>query len=209
MKAEGLAAFRQPTADWIVAGSVSKDVANGRLLSFEPGKGVIVNGVKGRTKNLLTKMEHADVEVHIEFMVPEKSNSGIYFMGRYEIQVLDSWGVEKPKYSDCGGIYQRWKKGKGYEGRAPRVNASRKPGEWQSYDVIFRAPRFDKSGKKTSNAVFVKVVHNGVVVHENQEVAGPTRAATYNDEKPLGPMMFQGDHGPVAYRNVCIKPLTE
>ena len=207
MKAEGLESFRQPTAEWVVVGSVSKKADNGKLLSFEPGKGSIVNGVNGRTKNLLTRMEHGDAEVHVEFMVPENSNSGVYFMGRYEIQVFDSWGVEKPQHSDCGGIYQRWKDDKGFEGRPPRVNASRKPGEWQSYDVIFRAPRFDQDGKKTANAVFVKVVHNGVVVHENQEVTGPTRASTYDDEKPLGPMMFQGDHGPVAYRNVRIKTL--
>ena len=64
--------------------------------------------------------------------------------------------------------------------------------------------RVSASGQKTANAIFVKVVHNGKVIHENQEVTGPTRAAAFNDEKPLGPMMFQGDHGPVAYRNVRI-----
>jgi len=73
--------------------------------------------------------------------------------------------------------------------------------------VIFKAPRFDKDGKKTANAVFVKVTHNGKVVHENQEVTGPTRAAGFNDEKPTGPVMLQGDHGPVAYRNIRIKAL--
>ena len=207
MKPEGLDSFRQPTGDWTVVGNVTKDTKNARLLTSEPGKGTVVNGTKGRTKHLFTKVEHGDIEAHIEFMVPEKSNSGIYFQGRYEIQVLDSWGVEKPKHGDCGGIYQRWKKGKGYEGRPPRVNASRKPGEWQSFDVIFRAPRFDKDGKKIANARLVKVVHNGTVVHENEELTGPTRASAYNDEKPLGPIMFQGDHGPVAYRNVRIRLL--
>jgi hypothetical protein len=207
MKAEGLESFREPTGDWTVVGDVSKDTKNERLLASEPGKGTVVNGPKGRTKHLFSKIEHGDIEAHIEFVVPAKSNSGVYFQGRYEIQVLDSWGVEKLKHGDCGGIYQRWKQGKGYEGRPPRVNASRKPGEWQSFDVIFRAPRFDKDGKKIANAVFVKVVHNGVVVHENEELSGPTRASAYNDEKPLGPLMFQGDHGPVAYRNVRIKLL--
>jgi hypothetical protein len=152
-------------------------------------------------------MEHGDVLAHIEFMVPKGSNSGVYFMGRYEIQVLDSFGVEQPQHSDCGGIYQRWddnRDPKGYEGRPPRVNAARAPGEWQVFDVVFRAPRFDANGKKTANAMFVRVVHNGVVVHENEEVTGPTRAALFNDEKPKGPLMLQGDHGPVAYRNIWI-----
>lgn len=122
--------------------------------------------------------------------------------------MLDSLGVESPKYSDCGGIYQRWKDGKGYEGVAPRTNASKAPGEWQTFEVVFHAPRFDEDGKKTANAKFVRVVHNGKVIQENVEVTGPTRAATFeNDEKPTGPIMLQGDHGPVAYRNLRIRPL--
>jgi hypothetical protein len=87
------------------------------------------------------------------------------------------------------------------------VNASLPPGQWQTFDVVFRAPRFDASGKKTRSARFVKVAHNGKLIHENVEVTGPTRAATYNDEKPTGPLMLQGDHGPVAYRNVRVRPL--
>jgi len=144
-------------------------------------------------------------------MVPKGSNSGVYFMGRYEIQVFDSFGVAKPEHSDCGGIYQRWKEkdGVGYEGRPPKVNVSKKPGEWQSFDVTFKAPRFDADGKKIENAKFVKVVHNGKVVHENESLSGPTRAATFDDEKALGPLMLQGDHGPVAYRNLKLKKLTQ
>ncbi|NQT11435.1 MAG: DUF1080 domain-containing protein, partial [Planctomycetes bacterium] len=123
------------------------------------------------------------------------------------VQILDSWGVETPKYGDCGGIYQRWANGRGFEGRPPGVNASRPPGQWQTFDCVFLAPRFDAAGKKIANAKFVKVVHNGKLVHENVEVTGPTRAAAFSDEKPLGPLMLQGDHGPVAYRNVWLKPL--
>lgn len=207
---KGLAAWREPTGDWLVVGEVFKDPKNERKLAWKAGTGVIVNGPKGRTRNLLSKHEHGDVEAHIEFMVPKGSNSGIYFMGRYEVQVFDSWGKKKVGFGDCGGIYQRWDskhKPPGFEGRPPRVNASKAPGEWQTFDVIFRAPRFDKDGKKTANAVFVKVVHNGVVVHENAEVTGPTRAATYRDEKAAGPVMLQGDHGPVAYRNIRLRPL--
>jgi len=117
--------------------------------------------------------------------------------------------VKKLKHGDCGGIYQRWngkRNPKGYEGRPPRVNASRRPGQWQTFDVIFRAPRFDKKGQKIANARFEKVVHNGIVIHADVELSGPTRASAYNDEKPTGPLMLQGDHGPVAYRNIGFEP---
>ncbi|MDD4869007.1 MAG: DUF1080 domain-containing protein [Kiritimatiellae bacterium] len=199
--------WREPVGDWKIVGEVMKDARDGKKLTGKAGKDAMLNGDKGRTHNIITKDEFGDVELHIEFMVPEKSNSGVYLMARYEIQVFDSWGIEHPKYSDCGGIYQRWADGKGFEGRAPAANASRKPGEWQTFDAIFKAPRFDKGGKKIANAIFVKVVHNDKVIHENQEVTGPTRASTYNDEKAVGPLMLQGDHGPVAYRNIRIRPL--
>jgi len=202
-----LSTWRGDTGDWLIAGQAQMDPADNKRLTFKDGVGVLVNGKAGRTRNLLSKHEHADVEAHIEFMVPAGSNSGVYFQGRYEIQILDSWKVEQLKHGDCGGIYQRWKDGKSFEGHPPRLNASRPPGEWQTFDVIFRAPRFDADGKKIANARFVKVVHNGKVVHENVEVTGPTRAATYGDEKPLGPLMLQGDHGPVAYRNLWLRPI--
>ena len=207
-----LGAFRENTGAWVTASAVFPDPKDGRKLAWKPGAGAVVNGKEGRTVHLFTRKEHGDVAVHLEFMVPKGSNSGVYFQGRYEIQILDSWGVETPKFSDCGGIYQRWReepeaKQRGYEGRPPRVNAARRPGEWQTLDVIFRAPRFDASGRKRANARFEKVVLNGVVIHVNAEVSGPTRAAAYQDEKPLGPLMLQGDHGPVAYRNIWITPL--
>lgn len=203
---EDLAAWREPHGEWATVGQAAMDSADPKRLSVTPGQGVIYNGPNGRTVNLHSVFEHGDVIAHIEFMVPQGSNSGVYFQGRYEIQVLDSWGVEHPKYGDCGGIYQRWGPQGGYEGKSPRVNASRKPGEWQSFDVIFRAPRFDESGKKVENARFIKVLHNGVLVHENVEVTGPTRSASFEDEKPVGPLMLQGDHGPVAYRNIWVQP---
>ena len=196
--------------DWQIVGQAIMSPENQKLFATKPGSGIIVNGPKGRTVDLLSRPEFADVRAHIEFMVPRNSNSGVYFMGRYEIQILDSWGVEQPTFSDCGGIYQRWddnRTPKGYEGRPPRVNASLPPGQWQTFDIIFRAPRFDSSGKKIANARFEKVIHNGIMIHENVEVTGPTRASPYRDEKPAGPLMLQGDHGPVAYRNIWIAPL--
>jgi hypothetical protein len=202
-----LKGWRDPVGQWQVAQSVKPAEADPKKFTVEDGQGIMINGKGGRTSNILSRFEHGDVEAHVEFCVPRGSNSGVYFMARYEIQVFDSWGVEKPTYSDCGGIYERWKDDKGYEGHAPRVNASKAPGEWQSFDVVFRAPRFDANGRKTENAKFVKVMHNGQVIHENVELTGPTRAATYEDtpEKPTGPLMLQGDHGPVAYRNIKLK----
>ena len=201
-----LSGWKTPVGDWQTASRISLDPANNKKFAIEPGPGVLVNGPKGTTSNLLTDMEHGDVEAHIEFVVPKASNSGVYFMGRYEIQVLDSWGVKQPKYGDCGGVYASCSDPKpDSKGTPPRVNASKAPGEWQTFDVVFRAPRFDAGGKKTENAKFIKVVHNGQVIHENVESPRPTCAAHWLDEKAKGPLMLQGDHGPVAYYNIMIK----
>ena len=200
---------QSPVGDWIMAHDVAMNPKDEKHLAWKSGGTVAVNGDAGKTTNLHALVEHGDVQLHVEFMVPKGSNSGVYLMGRYEIQVLDSWGIEKPKYSDCGGIYeQNGKNGApSHGGVSPKVNAAKKPGEWQTYDITFRAPRFDAAGKKTRDAEFVKVVHNGIVIHENELVTGPTRSATFMDEQPTGPLMFQGDHGPVAYRNVRLEPL--
>jgi hypothetical protein len=205
-----LRGWRPPAGVWQIVKSVSLDPANHQLFDVAPGAGVLVNNPKGHTVDLLTSGEYGDLEAHIEFCIPSKSNSGIYFMGRYELQVYDSFGVVKDKYPgiECGGIYPRWTPDRNeFEGHSPRVNSSKPPGQWQTFDVTFRAPRFDAAGKKIHNATFVKVVHNGKVIHENIEVTGPTRAAVFDNEKPAGPIMLQGDHGPVAYRNLWVKPV--
>jgi hypothetical protein len=202
-------AWRPNTGTWQVVGDALKDPERQKFLAVRLGSGVIINGPKGRTTDIFSKAQFGDVRAHVEFMVPKGSNSGVYFQERYEIQVLDSWGVKEPRHSDCGGIYQRWdekREPKGYQGKPPRVNASLAPGKWQSFDIVFRAPRFDESGKKIANAVFEKVIHNGVVIHENAELTGPTRSG-FRKEKPVGPLRLQGDHGPVAYRNVYIEEL--
>ena len=132
-------------------------------------------------------------------------------MGRYEIQIYDSYGVGKGEYPgmECGGVYQRWINERGENGHSPRVNASKPAGEWQSFDISFRAPKFNADGKKVSNAKFLKVIHNGKVIHENIDLTGPTRAAHWDDEKPTGPIMLQGDHGPVAYRNIRVEQVSQ
>ena len=197
-----LAGWREPRGNWTVASMVEPNPQR----SEEPDPSsmfeALVNGAEGRTSNLLSDMEHGDIELNLEFMVPKGSNSGVYLQGRYEVQILDSWQKYEPTFADCGGIYQRYSDGQGFEGTSPRVNASLPPGEWQRFDIHFRAPRFDSDGRKVENARFVKVIHNGVVIHENVEVTGPTRSASFEDEKPWGPLMLQGDHGPIAYRNL-------
>jgi hypothetical protein len=193
---------------WQTASKVEPDPATAdeehQLFNITPGTGILVNSREGKTRNIYTDLTHGDCKAHIEFMVPKGSNSGVYFMGKYEIQILDSYGKDEVTFSDCGGIYARWIDNQNVDGHAPRVNASKAPGEWQVFEVNFRAPRFDEMGNKTENARFLKVIHNGKVVHENVELKGPTRAAMPGPEQARGPIMLQGDHGPVAYRNLRI-----
>ena len=207
----GLDDFREPKG-WTVVKSAVGDPNEKKWASLEPGTGVLINGEAGKAGNLTTKFEHGDLEATIEFMIPKGSNSGIYFQGRYELQILDSFGKADDAITvhDCGAIYERWdekRDPKGYEGTTPKTNASKAPGEWQSFHVIFRAPRFDGAGNKTENARFVKVEHNGKLIHENVEVTGPTRGGIAN-EVAKGPLNIQGDHGPVAFRKFELKSLS-
>jgi hypothetical protein len=196
--------------DWQEVGDVTMDATNPRRLTPKPGKGVLWNGRTGRSPNLVTKAGYGDIEAHVEFIVPKKSNSGVKLHGQYEIQILDSFGVAKPSGSDCGGIYPRAEDKPFYhyldKGTPPRVNAAKPAGEWQTLDVIFQSPRFDTDGKKIANARFVKVVLNGTVIHENIEQATPTGQALVNKESATGPLLLQGDHGPVAFRNIRVRP---
>ena len=203
-----LSGWRKP-GDWKVAKAVSLDPDNPEKWVVTPGEGILINGDKGLSINLVSEPEFSDFELHVEFWIPKHSNSGVYLMGRYEIQIYDSYGVEHDKYPgiECGGIYGRAVGDKTIEGRSPTVNASKPPGEWQTFDITFRAPRFDGDGKKTENAKVVKVVHNGKVVHENVALNGPTRSGISENEKSTGPIMLQGNHGPVAFRNLRLKKL--
>lgn len=202
---DGLSAWSPPTGTWAPVGDVVLDSNNASALVAKPGEGTLLNSPGGKTVDLLSQKEHGDVEVHVEFCVPKGSNSGVYLQGRYEVQVLDSFGKAVLTHGDCGGIYERWANNRGFEGHAPAINASLPAGQWQSFDIVFRAPRFDGTGRKTENARFVSVALNKVVLHKQVEVTGPTRSARYEDEKPLGPLMLQGDHGPVAYRNIRVR----
>ncbi len=208
---DGLSSWNNPGANWQIAQNVLGDYLVDHDLQTEPGTGILVNLPTEEAKeNLFSSWEHGDLELEIEFMMPRGSNSGIYLQGRYEVQLLDSWGKEDPKDSDCGGIYHRWdpergKGNEGFEGHPPRVNASRAPNLWQKYHILFRAPKFNEAGEKIAPAKFEKVYHNGILIHDNIEVFGPTRAAAFEDEVATGPLMIQGDHGPVAFRNIRYK----
>ncbi len=198
---------------WKIVGEAFVDPNNKKLLSTKPGSGIMVNGETGKIDDIFSKKDYGDIEFHVEFMIPKSSNSGIYFMGRYELQIKDSWGKEKLDSHDGGTIYPRWDNTvtdsnyDGYDGHKPLVNANLAPGKWQYYDVIFRAPRFDKKGDKISNAKMERVVQNGILIHDNIELTGPTRGSTFNDEKPWGPIRIQGNHGLVAFRNMWLREL--
>lgn len=209
-----LDAWRPPRGQWQFVERVRLDTDHPRVLRGEgEGGDVLLNGPIGRTGNLLTKQEFGDVELHVEFVVPKGSNSGVKLHGHYEIQIADSWGHETPKASDCGGIYPRAELLPSYhhidEGYPPKVNASKAPGEWQSLDIVFRAPRFDAGGKKVADATFVKVALNGQVVQEHQAIPCPTGHAWHNQEVATGPILLQGDHGPCAFRNIRIRTLDD
>ncbi|MBC7235590.1 MAG: DUF1080 domain-containing protein [Chloroflexi bacterium] len=164
-----------------------------------------VNG----TGNIETIEHFGDCQLHLEWAAPAeikgssqgRGNSGVFLMGRYEIQVLD--GYNNPTYADgmTAAIYGQY---------PPLVNACRKPGEWQTYDIFFVAPRFE--GDKLISPAYVTVVHNGVLVHHHQAIMGPTghrRLASYSEpHPPTGPLMLQ-DHGgdKVRYRNIWYRPL--
>ncbi len=149
--------------------------------------------------DIYTRQEFGDCELEIEFMVPRGSNSGVYLMGRYELQILDSYGkTGRLGMGDCGAIYSA---------SVPSTNATRPPGQWQKFEVVFRAPRFDQSGRKIENARFVSVKLNGTVIQENVQVKGPTGGELSSTERPTGPILLQGDHGVVAFRNVRVRPV--
>ena len=207
--------FAPTTANWTVGRGVAGDPRREKTLSLVPGSGVLVNlpgpAAKG---DLFTAWEHGDLSFDCEFLLPMGSNSGIYLMGRYEVQLFDSWGKRNPTFVDCGGIYERWDETRGagkegVDGVSPRANACRAPGLWQTLHVEFRAPRFDANGKKVENARFLKIELNGFLVQEDVEVAGPTRSAAFLTESPTGALMIQGSHGPIALRAIRCRPLGE
>ena len=206
-----MSAFRAQAGNWQIVNDLSLDrnidvhEKGNSSIKTKAGKGVLIN-LNDKTKRdaLLTTWEHGDIELELEFMMPHGSNSGIYLQGRYEIQLFDSWGVRYPKFSDLGGIYRNWEitRDSIYMGKAPLSNPAKAPGLWQTMAISFRAPRFDAAGKKVANALVNSLIINGVTIHENVEIPLPTGGPIENNEKATGPLMIQGDHGAVAFRNI-------
>ena len=160
-----------------------------------------------RAGDLLTKEKFGDVQVHVEFQFPEniqgqsqnRGNSGVLLQSRYEIQVLDSY--RNPTYADgqVGAIYGQW---------PPLANASRRPGEWQTYDIVFEAPRFE--GEKLVKPAYFTVIHNGVLLHNRKESMGPMiyrQVAHYAPQPAEDSLMLQNHSQPVRYRNIWIRRL--
>ncbi len=185
-------------------------------LGAQPAPGAIVlfdgksadawkNGKVDKDGNLqcgvLSNQEFGDCTLHIEFFLPFKpfargqgrGNSGVYMQDRYEVQVLDSFGL-KGENNECGGIYTKHK---------PKVNMCFPPLSWQTYDIDFEAAKWDADGKKLKNAVFT-VKHNGVLIHDHVEVDSSTTAAGRKDGPGPGPIQLQNHGNPVVYRNIWL-----
>ena len=199
-----------PPADAIVLFD-GKDLSKWTSANGAPAKWKVVEGafeVVAGTGTLSTRDAFGDVQLHVEWMAPnppkgedqDRGNSGVFLMGIYELQVLDSYGNVTYADGQAGALYGQY---------PPLVNASRPPGEWQSYDIVFHRPRFDAAGKVLSPARFT-VVHNGVLVQDNAALVGPTAHTTrppYTAHADALPITLQ-DHGhPVRYRNIWLRKL--
>ncbi len=158
------------------------------------------NGVATPNKrDISSKREFGDCYLHVEFCEPLQGhgNSGVGMEGRYEVQILNSYG-KQPEAHECGAFYSQ---------TPPRVIASKPAGQWQTFDIFFRAPRFDASGKLVQKAR-ATVYQNGILIHRDAEIKGPTgiQYEQYKGEAPKGPIVLQGDHDAVQFRNVWIVP---
>jgi hypothetical protein len=190
---------------WTVAKDVHLDPKNPKKLlsSGTPSDngGILVNQLKDfQGPHLVTDAKFGDCVVTLEFLLPKDGNTGLFLMTRYELQLTDSSGIADDKMTegDMGGV-PFYKK--------PLTNASKKPGEWQTLEVHFRAPRFDASGKKTSNATITKALINDKLVQQDLEFKEPTGGSLDDKESPTAPLMLQGNEGASAFRNIRITPV--
>lgn len=164
----------------------------GGFLEVVPGAG-----------DIMTRRQFGDFFMHLEFRCPDmpdaraqqRGNSGVYLQGRYEVQILDSWGVQAPGIEDCGAIYKQ---------SAPLVNASKPPTAWQKYEIIFRAARTEAGG--STEPARATVIHNGLVIHNNLSLH-PTPGALDTNVLAPGPLLLQEHGAPVAFRRGWVVPL--
>jgi hypothetical protein len=175
---------------------------NGEKWEVKDGVATVKGG------DITTKEKFGDFQLHVEFATPDvvkgngqgRGNSGVYIMGRYEVQILDS--VDNPTYFDgqCAAVYKQ---------SPPMVNVCRKPGEWQTYDILFTAPVFGEDGKVTKPA-YVTVIHNGVCVHNHFELKGGTfydRPAAYVKHADKMPLRLQNHGNPMKFRNIWVREI--
>lgn len=174
-----------------------------------PAQWKIEDGVMVSNKgDIQTTNEFGDMQLHVEFREPTpatgegqgRGNSGVFLMGRYEIQVLDCYNNKTYADGATGGIYGQ---------HPPLVNACLPPGEWQTYDIIFNVPHFGDDGQLLTPG-YVTVIQNGVVVQNHQAIRGDTNwksPGKYTAHGPLGPLALQYHHNPVAFRNIWVRPI--
>ena len=199
-----------PPADGVVLFD-GKDISQWRDKDGDEAKWKVQNGileVTAGTGNIMTKEAFGDCQLHVEWATPEKvdgdgqrrGNSGVFLMGLYEMQVLDSFDNRTYADGHAGSLYGQ---------HPPLVNASRGPNQWQVYDIVFTAPRFD--GGTLVSPAYITLLHNGVLVQNHQPALGPTghrELASYNEpHDAAGPLMLQDHKNPVQYRNIWIRRL--
>lgn len=179
--------------------AVSKDHPEQLVVSGPGGTMVNLAINHGDSLDIYSKATFGDCRIELDLMIPKKSNSGIYLMGEYELQVYDSFGKPDDKLEplDMGAVYGA---------AVPKLNACKAPGEWQHYVIEWQAPKFDAAGNKTANAKFLSVALNGKTIQEGLEVKGPTPMGLTGQEHAKGPLLFQGNHGPVSYKNIMVTP---
>ncbi len=180
------------------------------LSAWEGGeKWAIEDGYAIAKSGIHTKQSFGDCQLHVEWASPPeikghgqgRGNSGVYLMGQYEVQILDSYENETYFDGQAGSLYKQ---------SPPLVNACRKPGEWQTYDIVFKTPRFDGDGKLAKPAV-ITVLHNGVLIQDHFELKGVTawhKPPSYSKHPPKLPLHLQFHGNPVRFRNIWIRELT-
>jgi len=197
-----------PPSDAIVLFN-GTDLSGWTDLKGQPAPWEIVDGAMvAKKSDIRTKQEFGDIQLHVEFCEPVpavdsgqgRGNSGVFFMGKFELQVLDCYGSKTYPDGQTAALYGQ---------HPPLVNACRPPGEWQTYDAVFTAPRFTDSGDLKSPA-WITVFHNGVVVQNHQAYLGPTGHKIFPKYAPMpatGPLALQFHNNPTKFRNIWVRPI--
>jgi hypothetical protein len=179
------------------------------LSAWQPSSWEVADGCLVTTEGGLTsKEEFGDCQLHVEWLVPteptesimNRGNNGVTLLGEIEVQIFDSYTTKIYPDGQAAAIYAQ---------TPPLVNACREPGQWQTYDIVFYAPRLDESGKLAQPAR-ITMFHNGLLVHHNQEIYGNTQhleLGSYDSVPSQGPIVLAGHHCPVRFRNIWIRPL--